>query len=210
MVYNGFDLKIYQALNASATQIRQQLDLKNCFVVGHFSRLSPWKGQHVLIDTLKQCPDEVVAVFVGDALFGEQAYVEQLQQQVKQLGLQHRIRFLGFRSDIPQLMASCDLVAHTSIAPEPFGRVIVEAMLCGTPIVAASEGGAMELVEPDKTGWLSPPGDSEKLAAIINRCREQPEQARKLAHHAQLQASQRFELSTINQQIAKLLHQVVG
>jgi len=210
VVYNGFDLKIYQALNASATQIRQQLDLKNCFVVGHFSRLSPWKGQHVLIDALQQCPEEVVAVFVGDALFGEQAYVEQLQQQVKQLGLQHRIRFLGFRSDIPQLMASCDLVAHTSIAPEPFGRVIVEAMLCGTPIVAASEGGAMELVEPDKTGWLSPPGDSEKLAAIINRCREQPEQARKLAHHAQLQASQRFELSTINQQIAKLLHQVVS
>ena len=210
VVYNGFNLKIYQALNASATQIRQQLDLENCFVVGHFSRLSPWKGQHILIDTLKQCPDEVVAVFVGDALFGEQAYVEQLQHQVKQLGLQHRIRFLGFRSDIPQLMASCDLVAHTSIAPEPFGRVIVEAMLCGTPVVAASEGGAMELVEPDKTGWLSPPGDSEKLAAIINRCREQPEQARELAHHAQLQASQRFELSTINQQIDKLLHQVVS
>ena len=210
VVYNGFNLKIYQALNASATQIRQQLDLKNCFVVGHFSRLSPWKGQHILIDTLKQCPDEVVAVFVGDALFGEQAYVEQLQHQVKQLGLQHRIRFLGFRSDIPQLMASCDLVAHTSIAPEPFGRVIVEAMLCGTPVVAASEGGAMELVEPDKTGWLSPPGDSEKLAAVINRCREQPEQARELAHHAQLQASQRFELSAINQQIDKLLHQVVS
>ena len=210
VVYNGFNLKIYQALNASATQIRQQLDLENCFVVGHFSRLSPWKGQHILIDTLKQCPDEVVAVFVGDALFGEQAYVEQLQHQVKQLGLQHRIRFLGFRSDIPQLMASCDLVAHTSIAPEPFGRVIVEAMLCGTPVVAASEGGAMELVEPDKTGWLSPPGDSEKLAAIINRCREQPEQARELAHHAQLQASQRFELSAINQQIDKLLHQVVS
>ena len=210
VVYNGFNLKIYQALNASATQIRQQLDLKNCFVVGHFSRLSPWKGQHILIDTLKQCPDEVVAVFVGDALFGEQAYVEQLQHQVKQLGLQHRIRFLGFRSDIPQLMASCDLIAHTSIAPEPFGRVIVEAMLCGTPVVAASEGGAMELVEPDKTGWLSPPGDSEKLAAVINRCREQPEQARELAHHAQLQASQRFELSAINQQIDKLLHQVVS
>lgn len=210
VVYNGFDLKIYQALNASTNPIRQQLDLENRFVVGHFSRLSPWKGQHILIDTLKQCPDEVVAVFVGDALFGEQAYVEQLQHQVKQLGLQHRIRFLGFRSDIPKLMAACDLVAHTSIAPEPFGRVIVEAMLCGTPIVAASEGGAMELVEPDKTGWLSPPGDSEKLAAIINRCHEQPEQARELAQYAQLQASQRFELSTINQQIDKLLHQVVS
>lgn len=209
VVYNGFDSTVYQ-LDASATPIRQQLDLENRFVVGHFSRLSPWKGQHVLIEALKHCPEEVVAVFVGDALFGEQEYVEQLQQQIKQQELQHRVRFLGFRSDIPQLMATCDLVAHTSIAPEPFGRVIVEAMLSGIPIVAAAAGGAIELVEPGKTGWLVPPADPEKLAAIINHCRQQPEQARKLADHAQRQASRRFDLSIINQKIAQSLHQVMS
>ncbi|MEG4172930.1 glycosyltransferase [Microcoleus sp. S13_D1] len=70
-----------------------------------------------------------------------------------ELGLEDRVNFLGFRSDIPQLMAICDLVAHTSTAPEPFGRVIVEAMLCGRPIVAAQSGWAIELIEPGHQ-WL--------------------------------------------------------
>jgi len=52
-------------------------------------------------------------------------------------------------------MTACDLVAHTSTVPEPFGRVIVEAMLCERPVVAAGAGGVVELVEPGKTGWLA-------------------------------------------------------
>ena len=77
-------------------------------------------------------------LLVGDALFGEYEYLEQLHHQVKRLGLGDRVHFLGFRSDIPQLMSLCDLIAHTSTAPEPFGRVIVEGMLCGKPVVAAA------------------------------------------------------------------------
>jgi glycosyltransferase involved in cell wall biosynthesis len=148
-------------------------------------------------------------LLVGDALFGEQDYVEQLHQQVEQLGLGDRVRFLGFRSDVPQLMTLCDLVAHTSTAPEPFGRVIVESMLCGTPIVAAAAGGVVELIEPGKTGWLAPPGDPLKLAEIIQQCHSQPEQAAAIAQKAQEDASQRFDLNTINRQISQLLDRVV-
>jgi len=210
VVYNGFKPESYKYSAAERSQLRQQLGIDQQFVVGHFSRLSPWKGQHILLEALARCPEHVMAILVGDALFGEQAYVEQLHQQIDRLGLQHRVRFLGFRSDVPQLMAACDLVAHTSTAPEPFGRVIVEAMLCGTPVVAAAAGGAMELVELGKTGWLVPPGNPEKLATVIHQCDQQPEQAQKLARQAQLQASQQFELSMINQQIAQSLHQVVN
>jgi len=210
VVYNGFKPENYEFATAERSHLRQQLGIDQQFVVGHFSRLSPWKGQHILLEALAHCPEQVMAIFVGDALFGEQAYVEQLQQQIDRLGLEHRVRFLGFRSDVPPLMAACDLVAHTSTAPEPFGRVIVEAMLCGTPVVAAAAGGAMELVEPGKTGWLVPPGNPEKLATVIHQCEQQPEQAQNLARQAQLQASQRFELSMINQQIAQSLHQVVS
>jgi len=209
IVYNGFEPSQYQQQQAQVLQIRQQLGLGDRFVVGHFSRLSPWKGQHILLNALPYCSKDVTAVLVGDALFGEQDYVTQLRQQVITLGLEDRVHFLGFRSDIPSLMATCDLVAHTSTAPEPFGRVIVEAMLCQRPVVAAAAGGASELVEHGQTGWLCPPGNSQKLAEIIMTCRNHPEQAEAIAQQAQIRASQRFDMMTINQAIAQLLSQIV-
>ena len=187
------------------SQLRQQMGLDGRFLVGHFSRLSPWKGQHILLEALAHCPNDVAAIFVGEALFGEQDYVKSLHEQVTVLGLEERVRFLGFRSDVVPLMKVCDLIAHTSTAPEPFGRVIVEAMLCGRPVVAAQSGGAIELVETGQTGWLVPPGEPLLLAEAIATCRNQPEQAAIIARQAQIQASQRFQMSTINQQIAELL-----
>ena len=72
-------------------------------------------------------------------------------------------------------MSLCDLVVHTSTAPEPFGRVIIEAMLCGKPVVAAAAGGAVELIEHGQTGWLTSPGSVSELAKIIRQCQQQPE-----------------------------------
>jgi len=218
VVYNGFRLETYaNGDDTGSAQVSQRLrqaltsalpNHPSPFIVGHFSRLSPWKGQHVLLEALRHCPDHVVAILVGDALFGEQDYAQQLHQQVEALNLHHRVQFLGFRSDIPQLMAACDLVAHTSTAPEPFGRVIVEAMLCGTPVVAAAAGGAVELVEHGITGWLSPPGDAQKLADIIHFVCTQPDGSGAIAQTAQRQAQERFNLIHTNQQIWNLLYQI--
>ncbi|MEA5583395.1 glycosyltransferase family 4 protein [Nodularia harveyana UHCC-0300] len=208
IVYNGFDCQKYQTAESEVAKIRQDLDLEGKFVVGHFSRLAPWKGQHILIQALSECPPEVTVILVGDALFGEQDYVQQLHEQVKEMGLESRVKFLGFREDIPQLMASCDLVAHTSTSPEPFGRVIVEAMLCGKPVVAAEAGGAMELVENGVNGFLVTPGESGELAEVINICVRERDMIASMADHARAIASQRFDIITINQQIAQLLNQL--
>lgn len=210
IVYNGFDSKTYQVSEEDIQKIRQELGLEKQFVVGHFSRLAPWKGQHILIKALAQCPQEVTVILVGDALFGEQDYVESLHQEVKNLGLENRVKFIGFRDDIPQLMSACNLVAHTSIYPEPFGRVIVEAMLCGRPVVAAKAGGAIELVEHGINGFLVTPSEVEELAAVITTCFQEPEKTTIIANNARVTASQRFDVKTINQQIALLLSRNFG
>lgn len=204
IVYNGFDVESYRAEEDTA-DLRSSLGLEGRFVVGHFSRLSRWKGQHVLLEALQQCDKRVSAIFVGDALFGEQDYVQQLQQQVERLGLVDRVRFLGFRTDIIPLMKLCDVVAHTSIAAEPFGRVIVEAMLCGKPMIAAKAGAALELIDPGITGWLTLPNDAEELATAIEQCRHSPTAASKIAEGAKQQASQRFQLAETNRQIQQHL-----
>lgn len=211
VVYNGFNLNGYRDVASQRQPTRQTLGFTDRdFVVGHFSRLAPWKGQHLLIEALTHCPESVSAILVGDALFGERDYVTQLQQQVKDLNLEQRVRFVGFRSDVAELMAACDLVAHTSTAPEPFGRVIVEAMLCGTPVVAAAAGGATELVADGVTGWLVAPGDPVKLTTAIQECYDRPKLVKEIATTARIQASQRFDLTEIARQIDRILIQVAG
>ncbi|MFB2839234.1 glycosyltransferase [Floridanema evergladense] len=210
VVYNGFTSKIYDIDESKIYYLRQNLGIDRQFVIGHFSRLSPWKGQHILIESLTHCPDNVTAILVGDALFGEEDYVQELHKQVANLGLEKRVKFLGFQADIVPLMKACDLITHTSISPEPFGRVIVEAMLCRKPVIAAKAGGAIELVEHQKTGWLVTPGNSLELAEIINHCRQHPELCETIAQQGQIVASQRFDLTTINQQISQLLIGVIS
>lgn len=207
VIYNGFDPVLYQR-PAHTNQLRTQLGLRNRFVVGHFSRLSPWKGQHILLKALARCSEEVVAVFVGDALYGEQDYVQELHQQVEALGLKQRVHFLGFRPDVVPLMHICDAIAHTSTAPEPLGRVVVEAMLCGRPVIAAQAGGMTELLESGQTGWLVPPGDAIALANTIAHCGSHYEQAIAMAQVAREQVSHRFHITVIHQQIAQLFHQI--
>ncbi len=233
IVYNGFDISQYQTVRQNRLKLRVELGLADKFVIGHFSRLSPWKGQHVLIEALQYCSPEVVAIFVGSDLFKESSYVQQLKQQIEVLKLSDRIQFLGFRSDIPELMSACDLIAHTSTAAEPFGRVIVEGMLCDRPVVAAAAGGALEIIEhgqdepdqgePDQsehsqdehsqdehsqTGWLTPPGDATKLAQAIQTVYQNPQQAQAIARRGHNSAQQRFGLKEIHAQIEQLIEAV--
>jgi glycosyltransferase involved in cell wall biosynthesis len=209
VVYNGFNPSCYQVNRSQRDSIRQILGLTpEDFVVGHFSRLATWKGQHILMEALSHCSLSVKVVLVGDALFGEQDYVKQLKQQVTDLGMEKRVQFLGFRSDVADLMAACDLVAHTSTAAEPFGRVIIEAMLSGTPVVAAAAGGAIELVEHGVNGWLVTPGAPLKLAIIIQQCCDKPDQVKIIVEQAQNTAIQRFDLGVVNRQIQQLLLQL--
>jgi glycosyltransferase involved in cell wall biosynthesis len=184
--------------------------MADLFIVGHFSRLAHWKGQHVLLEALSYCSADVVAVLVGEALFGEEAYVERLQELVQRLALGERVKFLGFQSDVYPVMQVCNLVAHTSVAPEPFGRVIVEGMLCGLPVVASQAGGAIEIVEHGKTGWLCPPNDAQKLAEIIMTCRNQPERSQAIAMQGQRMAQERFNLRTTQQQMDRLLGEMLS
>ena len=160
VVYNGIDVDAYRHVTANnvTADLRRDpgvaginLGTGNAPVVGVFSRLAEWKGQHVLLDALTQLPG-VHAVLVGDALFGEDAYAERLREQTRRLGLEDRVHFLGFRRDIPELMQRVDIVAHTSVTAEPFGRVVVEGMLSEKPVIATRAGAIPEIISDGETG----------------------------------------------------------
>jgi glycosyltransferase involved in cell wall biosynthesis len=159
VVYNGIDARGFTGAGPTEAQtIREELGIHDQPLVGVFGRFHPWKGQHVAVQVLARLPG-VHAIFVGDALFGEQEYVAEVRRRAHELGLDDRIHFLGFRRDLPRLMRAVDVVLHTAVAPEPFGRVILEGMLACRPVVATRAGGAVEIVQDGVTGRLIAPGD---------------------------------------------------
>jgi glycosyltransferase involved in cell wall biosynthesis len=167
VAYPGIDETPFSEITPEAiAAIRAEIDAADAPLIGVFGRLSAWKGQAVFIDAIAKLPG-AIGVIVGGPLFGHEAFAAELSEKVTTLGLAGRIRFLGFRRDIPALMSAMDIIVHGSIAPEPFGRVVVEGMLAGKPMVASAAGGVLEILEHGKTGWLYQPGNPDALAATL-------------------------------------------
>lgn len=131
----------------------------------YLGRLVGWKGAPVLLDALERlraARPELECTIAGDG-----PARADWEADVARRGLGGMVRFAGFVKDVVPLLHDADVLVHTSIAPEPLGRVTLEGMATGTPVVAAAHGASPELVEAGASGWLSPPGDGAALAARI-------------------------------------------
>jgi len=208
-IHNGIDEAPYVRVpTVDSKKIRAELGINGEPLLGVFSRLASWKGQHVLLEAVSKIPS-VHALLVGDALFqDDQLYVEELRQQVKRLGLANRVHFLGFRKDIPQLLQAVDIVLHTSVAPEPFGRVIVEGMLARKPVIATNAGGAAEIVQDGVTGCLVPPGDSSALRKAVVELLEKPDLRTSIAKAGYESARLHYTLHGMLQRIEQEIESV--
>ena len=145
------------------------------FTVGMIGRIAPWKGQHVFLDAFAQAfgGGDEVAIIVGAAMFGgeELEYDDRLRERARALGIDNRVTFRGFRSDVWRELVDMDIFVHASIVPEPFGQVVVEAMLAGIPVIASAIGGPSEIVSTGIDGLLVPPADVDALAQALVRLR---------------------------------------
>ena len=177
-------------------------------LVGVFSRLAHWKGQHVLLEALKQLP-EVHALLVGEAAFpGDAAYAEIVRETAHEPALQGRIHFAGHQSKIPVYMQACDIIAHTSILPEPFGRVVVEGLLAERPVVATEAGGVPEIIHDQQTGVLVPSGNADALAKALRMLVARPTWAHTLARRGAADVRVRYGLPRMHAQFAEALRRV--
>ncbi|MEL6581813.1 MAG: glycosyltransferase [Cyanobacteria bacterium J06621_12] len=202
VVYNGFESERFDLVTSDETaKVRSHLGIGDATLVGLFSRLSYWKGQHVLLAAVQKLPG-VHVMLVGEALFGEQEYVAQLKELAAVPELAGRVHWLGFRNDVPTLMKTCDLVVHTSTEPEPFGRVIVEGQLAQKPVIASAAGGALELIEDGKNGYLFPPEDTNALSQLIDKLISDRHHAQTIAQQGYQDAKTNFALETILQSFA--------
>ena len=177
VILNAIELDKFRPDQTASRAIRRELRLREGDpVLGIVGRLTPGKGQLELLRAFARVLSEIpkaTLVIVGAPVFNrEHEYLQLLKQTVVELGIANRVRMLGARSDVAAIMQSLDLLVINS-SVEAFCLVALEAMACGTPILAASTGGIPELIEHGKNGWLVPKRDEKALVEAIvylNRC----------------------------------------
>ncbi|CAO4163490.1 glycosyltransferase [Methylorubrum populi] len=192
-----------------APSLRRSLGLPEGPVAGVFSRIAPWKGQHVFLQALAALPG-ARGVVVGAPLFGEDAYADRLRSLAAELGIADRLSFLGHRDDVPRLMQAVDVVVHPSVHPEPFGRTLVEAMLAGTPVIATETGAAGEILDGGRLGTLVAPGDPAALAAAMGAVLTGGGDRAERIAAARLHAQAAYSVDRMQQGIAQIIADVAG
>jgi glycosyltransferase involved in cell wall biosynthesis len=174
VVYNPFDIARFQREpSASGLEVRASLGIpSDAFVIGIVGQIQAIKGHEELIRGAPQVLSQVsnARFLVAGAAFTEgcRAFQSHLYRLITHLGLTARFHFVGFRNDTPALLKSLDVLAAPSWS-EPFGRVVVEGLAAGLPVVGTRAGGIPEIIEDGVDGLLVPSRDPDALAAAIVR-----------------------------------------
>jgi glycosyltransferase involved in cell wall biosynthesis len=197
VVYDAVD-EAWLRPQRPAAEVRGELGIPaDAPCIGIAGNIQKWKGQHVVVEALGLLTDQpsVHCVIAGGVHRAGEAYASELRQRLAALGLSARVHLTGFRADIPDVMNAWDVVVHASVRPEPFGRVILEGMLLGKPVVATAAGGVPELIDDGRTGFLVPPGDAPALAEALRRLLTAPGEAQAIGTRAREWARPHFSLT---------------
>jgi glycosyltransferase involved in cell wall biosynthesis len=178
-ILNGIDVARWDP-QIDGSGVRREFGIPpDAPVLASVSRLFGQKGQRELLRALvrvrESFPEVRLLVVGADAVeVHGGSFTVELRALAEQLGIADRVIFTGPRTDVPQIMAACDVFTLPSFE-EPFGLVYLEAMAMLRPVVAVDDGGTPEVVEHGRSGLLSPYGDIERLAGNIVTLLRDPE-----------------------------------
>jgi len=211
----------YSRVNRSSAVVHEGIQRRAAAVksdphtirVGLVGRIARWKGQHIFIDAAarlrERFPDARFQI-VGSAMFGEDAFEREIRDRVKSLGVEENVEFLGFRTDVPDLMDQFDVLVHASVTGEPFGQVITEAMIAAKPVVATRGGGVPEIVEEGVTGFLVPMGDAGAMAEAICKLLDDPQRAAEMGLAGRARALRYFTVEDTARRIEYVFERVLN
>jgi glycosyltransferase involved in cell wall biosynthesis len=142
---------------------------------GIVGAITPLKGHDIFLDAaervLGELPNAMFAI-VGNNPYVTEAgldYEARLRRRVQDSALRDRVKFVGFRNDVPGILSQLDVLVQPNRGPEGLGRSVLEAMACGVPVIAVNKWGPAELIEDGRSGLLFAPLDTEQLAAHMLR-----------------------------------------
>lgn len=160
VVYNGIDVRQF----AAESPAKKPLGAGRILLC--VARVSRWKRHDIVLDVFDQLSpdlDDLHLVCIGGPDPDDPGWMKQLRERTARLAHGDRVHWLGMRSDVASWYSAADILILAS-ENEPFGRVIVEAMACGVPVVACNRGGPAEIMEQGGQGFLVVPGNTAEMA----------------------------------------------
>lgn len=197
-IYNGIDPNIVK-ISRSADQVRAQHGTHpSRIIIGVIGNIKEWKGQEVAVRAmpaiLEKYPD-VVCYLVGDTSADDQYYKDHLLALIATLGIQDHIVFTGYTTNVADYLNVMQLVLHTSVAPEPFGRVLIEAMSMKKPLIGSRAGAVPEIIEEGISGYTFASGDHKQLSDRVLKILDNPDLAQSMSENGYKIVSEKFNIA---------------
>ncbi len=209
-IYNGVDTEEFNP-GISGEDFRREFNLNFSKLVGMAGRFSPEKGQEFFLRTAAEIIKEykdVHFIVIGGADLGSRTFKQAMMRLSDDLGLQNRIIFTGFRDDFPRVMAALDIAVVPSAA-EPFGRVIIEAMAAGVPVVATNSGAAPEIISKE-AGMLVEPNNVEELKKAIIKLLSDVRQSKHMGEEGRKLILEKFDVRRHVSAMEELYHEILS
>ena len=173
VIPNGIDCRLFSPDGAGAGLRRECGWPDDARLVITVGALAPWKGHDLFLDAaaaIHRSDPSTRFLIVGSELYvtdGHGGYADVLRRQAAALGLERVVRLAGQRRDMPAVLRDADVVVHVPREPEPFGRVVAEAMACGRPVVTILDGGIAEIAGRDRVVGAVADRTPDALAAAV-------------------------------------------
>jgi sugar transferase (PEP-CTERM/EpsH1 system associated) len=205
VIPNGIPLEDFQPGDRSSARVDLGIPLR-VIVAGTVGRLQPVKGTSYLLEAWSRLasdyPDAILLLVGGGP---QQAALE---KKGRRLGISERVRFLGNRADVPDLLRGMDVFVLPSLW-EGMPNAALEAMAVGLPVVATAVGGTSEVVVDGVTGLLVPPSDPDALAQSIARLLCDPDLRYKMGQAGRERVVNHFSVERTVEQTARLYEQLL-
>jgi glycosyltransferase involved in cell wall biosynthesis len=207
VIYSGIELERVRRTR-SRTEARAELGLPpGALVIGSLGRLHWVKGYEYLVRALpavlKELPEAHVVIAGTGPLEAE------LRELVRGLGLDQQVRFLGFISEVRQLLEASDLYVQCSVS-EGLGLAVIEAQGIGLPVVVSRVGGMPETVAEDETGLVVPPNDPHELARAIVRLGTDPDLRKAMGERAHARVHELFTRERMVRDTVAIYDELLG
>ncbi|MEN2282925.1 glycosyltransferase family 4 protein [Algoriphagus sp. SE2] len=177
-------------------------------IITMIGRINPGKGQRYFLEIAKRILEIYPTchfLLVGDPFPGYEYIQEELKSFVQENRMEESVSDFGFRKDIPEVLAASDIFVLPSVLPDSFPTVILEAMASSKPVIATRSGGAEEMVDNGKTGFLIPIDDVEKGVKAISDLINDPSKIKSFGEAGRQKVLNSYNLNTFKEKIEKHL-----